>query len=66
MYEQIKEFIKQYKKNKSAVLGFFIVLILLFMATFAPLISTHLPTVQNLADRLCLLCGKKVELALIY
>ncbi len=52
MYEQIKEFIKQYKKNKSAVLGFFIVVTLLMMATFAPWISTYLPAEQNLADRL--------------
>ena len=52
MYEQFKEFIKQYKKNKSAVVGFIIVAILLLMATFAPFISTHLPADQNLADRL--------------
>lgn len=48
----MKDFIKQYKKNKSAVLGFFIVLILIFMAIFAPWIAPHLPADQDLVHRL--------------
>jgi len=48
----MREFIKQYKKNKSAVLGFFIVVLLLLMAIFAPLIAPHLPADQDLAHRL--------------
>lgn len=48
----MRDFIKQYKKNKSAVVGFFIVLILVFMAIFAPWIAPHLPADQDLAHRL--------------
>ncbi len=48
----MQEFIKQYKKNKSAVVGFFIVVILVSMAIFAPWIAPHAPYDQNLADRL--------------
>ncbi len=48
----MRDFIKQYKKNKSAVVGFFIVLVLLFMALFAPLVAPYSPTVQDLAHRL--------------
>jgi len=46
------EFIKHFKKNKSAVLGFFIALILVAFALFSPLIATHLPNVQDLSARL--------------
>ncbi len=46
------DFIKQYKKNKSAVFGFFIVLILVILAIFAPFLAPHMPTDQNLAHRL--------------
>jgi len=48
----MRDFIKQYKKNKSAVVGFFIVVILVFMAIFAPWIAPHLPADQDLAHRL--------------
>jgi peptide/nickel transport system permease protein/dipeptide transport system permease protein len=48
----MREFIKQFKKNKSAVFGFFIVIVLIFLAIFAPLIAPHLPAEQNLANRL--------------
>jgi len=46
------EFIKHFKKNKSAVLGFFIALMLVAFALFSPLIATHLPNVQDLSARL--------------
>jgi len=52
MIEQILEFIKQYKKNKSAVVGFIIVVMLLLTAIFAPLIAPYLPDNQDLANRL--------------
>lgn len=48
----ILDFIKQFKKNKSAVVGFFIVLVLVIFAIFAPFIATHIPIEQHLADRL--------------
>lgn len=49
---QFLEFIKHFKKNKSAVLGFFIALMLVAFALFSPLIATHLPNVQDLSARL--------------
>lgn len=49
---RILEFIKQFKKNKSAVFGFFIVLILVIFAIFAPLIAPHVPIEQSLENRL--------------
>ena len=48
----MRDFFKQYKKNKSAVVGLVIVTILLILAIFAPFISPHLPHEQTLADRL--------------
>jgi len=48
---KILEFIKQYKKNKAAVLGFFIVLLLVTFAVFAPFIATHSPIEQDLVQR---------------
>lgn len=49
---QLLEFIKHFKKNKSAVLGFFIALMLVAFALFSPLIATHLPNAQDLSARL--------------
>lgn len=46
------EFVKHFKKNKSAVLGFFIALMLVAFALFSPFIATHLPNVQDLEARL--------------
>lgn len=46
------DFIKQFKKNRSAIFGFFIVLILVIFALFAPYIAAHSPIEQNLAQRL--------------
>lgn len=43
---------KQFAKNKSALFGLFIVLILVFLACFAPLIAPYEPNIQNLAHRL--------------
>jgi len=50
--EQLLEFIKQYKKNKSAVVGFIVVVLLLLTAFFAPIVAPYKPDIQNLADRL--------------
>jgi len=52
MDSRIYEFIKQFKKNKSAVVGFFIVISLIILAIFAPIIAPYIPIEQNLADRL--------------
>ena len=46
------EFVKQFKKNRSAILGFFIVAILVIFAIFAPFIATHMPIEQELSNRL--------------
>jgi ABC-type dipeptide/oligopeptide/nickel transport system permease subunit len=51
-FTMILEFIKQFKKNKSAVFGFFIILVLVIFAIFAPLIAPHGPIDQDLAKRL--------------
>ncbi len=48
----MRDFIKQYSKNKSAVVGVIIVIVLLIFAIFAPWIASHLPYEQSLADRL--------------
>jgi peptide/nickel transport system permease protein/dipeptide transport system permease protein len=50
--EQLLEFIKQYKKNKAAVVGFIIVVLLFAIAIFAPIVAPYLPDIQNLPDRL--------------
>ncbi len=49
---KILEFYRQFKKNKSALVGLYIVVILIICAIFAPIISTHDPLIQNLSDRL--------------
>ena len=43
---------KQLSRNPLAMIGLAIVVVLLLMAAFAPLIATHDPNFQNLADRL--------------
>lgn len=50
--EAIKEFYHQYKKNKSALFGAYIVFILIFCAIFAPLLTQYDPIIQNLNHRL--------------
>ncbi len=50
--ENLFEFIKQYKKNKAAVIGFIIVVLLFLSAIFAPVVAPYPPDIQNLADRL--------------
>ena len=52
MNNPILEFMNQYKKNKSAVFGLCIVIVLLIMAIFAPYIASYLPADQDLAIRL--------------
>ncbi len=49
---KILEFYKQFKKNKSALVGLYIVIMLIVCAIFAPFISTHDPLIQELSDRL--------------
>ncbi|MFK5882661.1 MAG: ABC transporter permease subunit [Sulfurospirillum sp.] len=50
--ENFLEFIKQYKRNKAAVIGFIVVVMLLLTALFAPFVAPYSPDIQNLADRL--------------
>ena len=49
---QLFEFIHHFKKNKSAVVGFFIALLLVTFALFSPFIATALPNIQDLSARL--------------
>lgn len=46
------EFYHQYKKNKSALFGAIIVLILIFCAIFAPFITSYDPLIQDIENRL--------------
>ncbi|AFI04914.1 ABC transporter permease [Helicobacter cetorum] len=48
----IREFYKQFKKNKSALVGAFIVALLIISAIFAPLFIKHDPLAQNAELRL--------------
>jgi len=50
--ERLLEFIKQYKKNRAALVGFIIVVLLILTAIFAPIVAPYSPDIQNLADRL--------------
>lgn len=50
--EKIYEFYKQYKKNKTALIGLYIVALLLSFAIFAPIIAPYDPIIQNLDHRL--------------
>ncbi len=54
MMERFKEFWGQFKKNKAAVVGAWIVLFLILCALLAPVISHHDPYVQNTQERLAL------------
>ncbi|WP_104748030.1 ABC transporter permease [Helicobacter cetorum] len=47
-----KEFYKQFKKNKSALVGAYIVIFLMLSALFAPLLIKHDPYTQNAQIRL--------------
>ncbi len=49
---KILEFYRQFKKNKSALVGLYIVIVLIICAIFAPYLSTHDPLIQELSDRL--------------
>lgn len=52
MKENILEFYRQYKKNKSALVGAWIVLALIFCAIFAPLLTSYDPLIQDISNRL--------------
>lgn len=52
MMQPIKEFYNQYKKNKSALVGAYIVFVLIFCAIFAPLITSYDPLIQDIQNRL--------------
>jgi len=49
---KILEFYKQFKKNKSALVGLYIVIVLISCALFAPILAPYDPLIQNLDDRL--------------
>jgi len=49
---KILEFYKQFKKNKSALVGLYIVIVLVSCALFAPFLAPYDPLIQNLDDRL--------------
>ena len=49
---KILEFYKQFKKNKSALVGLYIVVVLISCALFAPFIAPYDPLIQNLDNRL--------------
>lgn len=46
------EFFKQFKKNRSAMVGLFIAIVLVTFAIFAPLIAPYAPEAQDLTNRL--------------
>jgi len=46
------EYYKNFKKNKSAMTGFGIIIFLIFLAVFAPIITSYNPTIQDLGNRL--------------
>lgn len=52
MNTKILEFYKQFKKNKSALFGAYIVLGLILCAIFAPVLTQYDPLIQNLDSRL--------------
>ncbi|PIE46661.1 MAG: diguanylate cyclase [Gammaproteobacteria bacterium] len=45
-------FYKLFSKNRSALIGFYIVLLLVFCAIFSPLLSPYSPIIQDLSNRL--------------
>ncbi len=49
---KILEFYKQFKKNKSALVGLYIVIVLISCALFAPILAPYDPLIQNLDERL--------------
>lgn len=49
---KILEFYKQFKKNKSALIGLYIVAVLIICALFAPALAPYDPLIQNLDNRL--------------
>lgn len=52
MKENILDFYRQYKKNKSAFVGAWIVFILIFCALFAPILTNYDPLIQEIDNRL--------------
>jgi len=52
MNEKIMEFYKQFKKNKSALFGAYIVIGLILCAILAPILTQYDPLIQNLDNRL--------------
>lgn len=49
---KILEFYKQFRKNKSALIGLYIVAILILCALLAPVLAPYDPLIQNLENRL--------------
>lgn len=52
MNEKVVEFYKQFKKNKSALFGAYIVIALILCAILAPILTQYDPLIQNLDHRL--------------
>ncbi|WP_108061142.1 ABC transporter permease [Poseidonibacter lekithochrous] len=49
---KVLEFYKQFRKNKSALIGLYIVAILILCALLAPVLAPYDPLIQNLGNRL--------------
>lgn len=49
---KVLEFYKQFRKNKSALIGLYIVAILILCALLAPVLAPYDPLIQNLENRL--------------
>ena len=49
---KVLEFYRQFKKNKTALVGLYIVVILFICAIFAPFITSYDPLIQDLQNRL--------------
>ncbi len=49
---QLSRIFKQWKRNRRAVVGAIILLIIIFMAVFAPFVTSYEPSKQNIRNRL--------------
>ncbi len=52
MKENILDFYRQYKKNRSALIGAYIVIVLIVFAIFSPLLTSYDPLIQDISNRL--------------
>lgn len=49
---QWRRVLKQWLRNRRAVVGAIVLLVIIFMAIFAPYVATHDPTKQNIRNQL--------------